>query len=95
MAIDRRENAGEFYPGGKVISTQPVPADKNFFDGAEYVQSYGAQNRPALLFKHGTQVLVAVDTTPFVKDGMVSNVAISNGNLVITFNVLRRKPTRR
>ena len=24
MAIDRREDAGEFYPGGKTISTQPV-----------------------------------------------------------------------
>ena len=26
MSIDRREDAGEFYPGGKVISTRPVAA---------------------------------------------------------------------
>ncbi len=84
--MDKREDAGEFYPGGKVVSTRPVPAESNYFDGAEYVQSYGAQNRPALLFKHGSQVLVAVDATPFVKDGIVSNVEISGGNLVITFN---------
>lgn len=31
-------------------------------------------------------VLAYVDATDFIKDGMVSNVEISNGNLVITFN---------
>lgn len=30
--------------------------------------------------------LFKIDATDFIKDGMVSNVAISNGNLVITFN---------
>ena len=33
-----------------------------------------------------TNVLAYVDATPFVIDGMVQNVYISNGNLVITFN---------
>lgn len=31
-------------------------------------------------------VLAYIDATAFVKDGMLSNVAISNGNLVFTFN---------
>lgn len=31
-------------------------------------------------------VLAYVDASAFIKDGMVSNVEISNGNLVITFN---------
>ena len=37
-------------------------------------------------FKHDDNVLFVIDTTPFIKDGMISSVAIDNGNLVITFN---------
>lgn len=36
--------------------------------------------------KHGSTVVAEIDAAPFIKDGMVSTVAISNGNLVITFN---------
>ena len=39
-------------------------------------------------FKHDAtgQTIAYVDATDFIKDGMVSNVEIINGNLVITFN---------
>lgn len=39
-------------------------------------------------YAHGnsTDILAYVDATDFIKDGMVSNVEIVNGNLVITFN---------
>jgi len=37
-------------------------------------------------FKHDDTVLATIDATPFIKDGMVSNVVVENGNLVITFN---------
>ena len=39
-------------------------------------------------FKHDStgQTIAYVDASAFIKDGMVSNVEISNGNLVITFN---------
>lgn len=36
--------------------------------------------------KDGRTELFSIDATDFIKDGMVSDVAISNGNLVITFN---------
>ena len=36
--------------------------------------------------KHGSTVLSEIDATVFIKDGMVSDVAITSGNLVITFN---------
>lgn len=36
--------------------------------------------------KHGSTVLSEIDATAFIKDGMVSDVAITGGNLVITFN---------
>jgi hypothetical protein len=35
---------------------------------------------------HGTEVLDSIDASPFVKDGMVQSVAVSDGNLVITWN---------
>ncbi len=35
---------------------------------------------------NGRTELFSIDATGFIKDGMVSNVAISKGNLVITFN---------
>jgi len=57
-----------------------------FVDDAEYKAQYGEQNKPAILFKHGTNVIVALDATPFVRDGMVSSVEIEDGKLVITFN---------
>lgn len=36
--------------------------------------------------KHGNTVLASIDATAFIKDGMVSNVTISQGYLVISFN---------
>lgn len=36
--------------------------------------------------KHGSTVLATIDATPFIKDGMLSSVTVSNGNLVLTFN---------
>ena len=40
-----------------------------------------------IVFKNKDNVVICqIDATPFVVDGMVSNVAVSNGNLVITFN---------
>lgn len=39
-----------------------------------------------ILFKHGSSTIAYIDATAFIKDGMVSSVAISNGYLVITFN---------
>jgi hypothetical protein len=36
--------------------------------------------------KHGSTVFSEIDATAFIKDGMVSDVAITDGNLVITFN---------
>ena len=36
--------------------------------------------------KHGSTIVATVDATAFIKDGMVSNVTISGGYLVISFN---------
>lgn len=47
--------------------------------------SYNSSNH-TIVFKHGSTQLFTLDAAAFVKDGMVDSVAISNGNLVITFN---------
>lgn len=57
-----------------------------FVDGAEYDADYGDPPKPTILLKHGDEVVATVDAADFVIDGMVSDVKIENGNLVITFN---------
>lgn len=52
-----------------------------YFDGAEYVSA-----DKKIVFKHGGTVKAEIDATDFIKDGMVSEVKVENGNLVITFN---------
>ena len=56
-------------------------ASANYFDGAEYVSS-----AKTIVFKHGNTVKAQINASGFVKDGMVSSVTISDGNMVITFN---------
>lgn len=52
--------------------------------------SYDSTNK-TIYFKHDSSdtdasALFSLDATAFIKDGMVSNVEISNGNLVVSFN---------
>ena len=58
-----------------------IPDVSNYFDGAQYDTQTKHIN-----FLHGQTVKAYVDATAFIKDGMVDSVAITNGNLVITFN---------
>ena len=58
-----------------------IPDVSNYFDGAEYDSQTKHIN-----FLHGQTVKAYIDATAFIKDGMVDSVAISAGNLVITFN---------
>lgn len=59
-----------------------------YFDNA----AYDSQEKK-INFYHGDAVVASVDATDFIKDGMVSNVEISGGNLVITFNADAGKET--
>ena len=52
-----------------------------YFDDAEYDSGTKRIN-----FKKNNTVIDYIDATDFIKDGMVSSVTVSNGNLVITFN---------
>lgn len=59
--------------------TSDIPDVSNYFDGAVYKDQ-------RIYFQHAGKDLVYIEAAPFIKDGMISNVAITNGNLVITFN---------
>ena len=48
--------------------------------------SYDSQTKRINFYDNGGNIVSFIDATGFIKDGMVSNVAISEGNLVITFN---------
>lgn len=48
--------------------------------------SYDSQTKHINFYDKDNTLVAYVDATDFIKDGMVSNVEILNGNLVITFN---------
>lgn len=47
---------------------------------------YYDSNAKKIILRHDSDIIVQIDATDFIKDGMVSNVQIINGYLVITFN---------
>ena len=63
------------------VGSQISTATAGLANGIEYDSQTKRIN-----LKHDNTVVGFVDATAFVKDGMVDNVEISNGYLVITFN---------
>jgi len=73
------------------ISNRTVSTKFNQID--QYLSSlfgnveYNSTNKSIVFYnKDRTRILATIDARPFIKDGMVSNVYISNNTLVITFN---------
>ena len=60
-----------------------IPDVSNYIDGVEY-ESDGENH--SIVFYHGTTYIDSIDAAPFLKDGMISDVRVENGNLVIDFN---------
>lgn len=84
--ITEHQSLADYYTKTEVDGL--VPSVEGYFDGAEY-----DSNSKRINFKHGQTVKAYIDATAFIKDGMVSNVEISGGNLVITFNADAGKET--
>ena len=53
---------------------------------AVYSGTYDSNSKKILLKNKANTTLAEIDAKAFIKDGMVSQVEVSNGNLVITFN---------
>lgn len=87
MTIDKLKlNGVDYTIVDSTVATQIQNGTANFFDGAVY-----DSNSKRINFYHGStsdsaNIKAYIDATAFVKDGMVDNVEISNGYLVITFN---------
>ena len=76
-----KDNMVKEYVDEGEVDEQIEEATQNYFDGAEY-----DSNSKRINFKHGNTIKGYIDASDFVIDGMVDNVVISGGNLVITFN---------
>ena len=68
-------------PSAEEVEDMIEDATQDYFDGAEY-----DSNSKRINFKHGSTIKGYIDASDFVIDGMVDDVEIENGYLVITFN---------
>ena len=73
-------------------SARAISAETGLAEGIEILGSnkfdnavYDSSAKTITFYAEGN-VKVTIDTTDFVKDGMIESVKIENGNLVITFN---------
>ena len=67
----------------KKADINQIPDVSNYIDGVEY-ESDGTNH--SIVFYHGSTYVDSIDATPFLKDGMISDVRVENGNLIIDFN---------
>ena len=84
---------GKIEIGGEIVTKENINtkfdaiANKESGGGGSFADaSYDSQTKRINFLDNGGNIVSYIDATDFIKDGMVSNVAISEGNLVITFN---------
>ena len=84
---------GKIEIGGEIVTKENINtkfdaiANKESGGGGSFADaSYDSQTKRINFYDNGGNIVSYIDATGFIKDGMVSNVAISEGNLVITFN---------
>ena len=88
---------GKIEIGGEIVTKENINtkfdaiANKESGGGGDVTglfadASYDSQTKRINFYDNGGNIVSYIDATDFIKDGMVSNVAISEGNLVITFN---------
>ena len=69
-----------------ISNTDNLIESKHIYSGVGVTISYDSENKRIELKSTSGNVLSSFDASSFIKDGMVSNVEINGGNLVITFN---------
>lgn len=84
---------GKIEIGGEIVTKENINtkfdaiANKESGGGGSFADaSYDSQTKRINFYDNGGNIVTYIDATDFIKDGMVSNVAISEENLVITFN---------
>ena len=71
---------------GFITDSNSAITNKALASEAVYSGTYDANSKKILLKNKANTTLAEIDATAFIKDGMVSQVEVSNGNLIITFN---------
>lgn len=71
---------------GFITDSDSAITNKALASEAVYSGTYDSNSKKILLKNKTNTTLAEIDATAFIKDGMVSQVEVSNGNLVITFN---------
>lgn len=71
---------------GFITASDGSITNKALASEAVYSGTYDSNSKKILLKNKANTTLAEIDATAFIKDGMVSHVEVSNGNLVITFN---------
>lgn len=71
---------------GFITNSDGSITNKALASEAVYSGTYDSNSKKILLKNKANTTLAEIDATAFIKDGMVSQVEVSNGNLVITFN---------
>lgn len=71
---------------GFITASDGSITNKALASEAVYSGTYDSSSKKILLKNKANTTLAEIDATAFIKDGMVSQVEVSNGNLVITFN---------
>lgn len=71
---------------GFITDSNSAITNKALASEAVYSGTYDSNSKKILLKNKANTTLAEIDATAFIKDGMVSQVEVSNGNLVITFN---------
>lgn len=71
---------------GFITDSDSSITNKALASEAVYSGTYDSNSKKIFLKNKANTTLAEIDATAFIKDGMVSQVEVSNGNLVITFN---------
>lgn len=71
---------------GFITASDGSITNKALASESVYSGTYDSNSKKILLKNKANTTLAEIDATAFIKDGMVSQVEVSNGNLVITFN---------
>ena len=86
--LTEHQSLADYYTSGqtnalldKKADTSDIPDVSSYINNADY-----DSNDKKIKFYHGNTLITYIDATAFIKDGMVTDVTISNGYLVITFN---------
>jgi hypothetical protein len=69
-----------------ITNTDSLIESRHIYSGVGVTIAYDSTSKLIQLKSTSGNVLSSFDATAFIKDGMVSNVEINGGNLVITFN---------